>query len=83
MGEKEKTREQLTQELAQSRKRIAELEAAATASGKMSSLYYGIFENFVEAATDSFSMWDSKLNLVYIILPGPRNRMSSARISRS
>jgi PAS domain S-box-containing protein len=66
MGEMGKTKEQLTQELAQSRKRIAELEAAATASGKISSLYYGIFENFIEAATDSFSMWDSKLNLVYI-----------------
>ena len=66
MGEKEKTREQLAKELAQAQKRIAELEATATTSGRMSSLYYGIFENFVESATDSFSMWDSNLNLVYI-----------------
>ena len=66
MGEIDKTKDQLTKELAQARKWIAELEATATASGKMSSLYYGLFENFVEAATDSFSMWDSKLNLTYI-----------------
>ena len=66
MGEIDKTKDQLTKELAQARKWITELEATATASGKMSSLYYGLFENFVEAATDSFSMWDSKLNLTYI-----------------
>jgi PAS domain S-box-containing protein len=66
MGEMDKTKEQLTQELAQAQKRIAELEATTAASGKISSLYYGIFENFVESATDSFSIWDSNLNLIYI-----------------
>jgi PAS domain S-box-containing protein len=66
MGEMEKTKEQLVEELSQARKRIAELEAAAVASGRISSLYYGIFENFVESATDSFSIWDSNLNLIYI-----------------
>jgi len=66
MGEMGKTREQLAKELAQAHKKIAELEATATTSGRMSSLYYGIFENFVESATDSFSIWDSNLNLIYI-----------------
>ncbi len=66
MGEMEKTKEQLVKELAQANKRICDLDAASVTSGKISSMYHGIFENFMESATDSFSIWDSKLNLTYI-----------------
>ena len=65
MGEMEKTKEQLVEELAQANKRICDLDAAAVTSSKISSMYHGIFENFMESATDSFSIWDSKLNLTY------------------
>jgi len=66
MGEMDKTKEQLIEELSKAQKRIAELEATTASSGRISSLYHGIFENFVESATDSFSIWDSNLNLTYI-----------------
>jgi len=66
MDEMGKTREQLAEELKQAQERIAELEAAANNSRKISSLYHGIFENFMDSATESFSIWDSNLNLTYI-----------------
>ena len=65
MGEMEKTKEQLAEELSQANKRICDLDTAAVTSSKISSMYHGIFENFMESATDSFSIWDSKLNLTY------------------
>ena len=65
MGKMEKTKEQLAEELSKANKRICDLDAAAVTSGKISSMYHGIFENFMESATDSFSIWDSKLNLTY------------------
>jgi len=65
MGETVKTREQLTQELAQAQKRIAELEAGLVDSGKPQ-VNYGTLKTFFDSATDSFSIWDSNLNMVYL-----------------
>ena len=66
MGEMDKTKEQLTQELAQAQKRIAELEATTAASGKTHPVDYRTFKAFFESATDSFSIWNSNLNMVYL-----------------
>ena len=66
MGEMDKTKEQLTQELAQARKRIAELEAKLADSDEPSSVGYYTLRAFFDSATDSFSIWDSSLNMVYL-----------------
>ena len=66
MGEMDKTKEQLVAELSQAQKRIAELEAVLVDNGKTHPVDYRTFKAFFESATDSFSIWNSNLNMVYL-----------------
>lgn len=66
MGDNNKSREQLAEELSQARRRIAELETSRGDEFRMLPVGYDTFKAFFDSATDSFSIWDSNMKMVYI-----------------
>ncbi|MFA5056430.1 MAG: PAS domain S-box protein [Dehalococcoidia bacterium] len=66
MGDNNKSREQLAEELSQARRRIAELETSRGDEFRTLPVGYDTFKVFFDSATDSFSIWDSNMKMVYI-----------------
>ena len=59
-------KEKLTEELNQARRRVAELEAALADRDTIPPVDYSTFKAFFDSATDSFSIWDSNMKMVYL-----------------
>ena len=66
MSDIDKTKEKLSEELKQARQKIAELELGIIDRGKTPPLDYSTFKAFFESASDSFSIWDSNMKMVYL-----------------
>ena len=59
-------KEKLAEELKRARQKIAELEAVLVERVKSPPADYNTFKAFFKSATDSFSIWDSNLKMVYL-----------------